>query len=245
MSSARPSVILSTRIWRFQTDEIRLSAFSNSPFLAFMRERFGFEYAQLAPPQYPGADPQYASPPGIALEHGLGPVRFDSQGEPQDYISVRSMGIDANNIAIEVAGPTQYADEIYAFFRNLMADAATPEGDPYIGTHRSIRDFSMISIPGVVRSAERMTGSSFYKALRTHFDDPSDEHITAELSFTIEGGEVPSIWTLRPRFRTSAKDAVLESQAWLSSDDHLALLSDIDEISASSSLALAAEKESQ
>lgn len=228
MKSDRPDVIVSTRIWRFQTDEIRLSAMSNAPFLGFMRERFGFDYAQIAPPQYPGADPQYASPPGIALEHGLAPIRFDPQGEPQDFISVRAMGIDANNISIEVAGPTHFADEIYDFFRNLMADATTPEGHPFIGTHWSIQDFSMISIPGSVRSAEKMTGSSFYKALKTHFDNPDDEHIAAELSFTVEGRETPSIWKLRPRFRTSVEDGVLESQAWLSSDAHLALIEDIE-----------------
>lgn len=244
MTRGRFSVVYSTRIWNFRTDDIRLSAFSNSQFLSFIRERFSFEHAALSPPQYPGAEPRYISPPGVALEYGMAPISFDSQGDPEDFVAVRAMGIDANNIAIEVAGSTHYADSLYTQFRGLLGDATTPEGYPYIGKHRSIQDFSMISISGVPGSAQKISSPSLYNALKAHFGIPGEEQVMVDLTFAIEGQDASPIWSIKPRFGTSAADGVLESRAWLSSDAHLTLLQDIEDFSTPSNLAIEAKNNS-
>jgi hypothetical protein len=225
---SRAKVIFSTRIWKFQTDEIRLSALSNTSFLDFMRESMRFTSAEIAVPQYPGAEFRAVSPPGISLMNGLAPVDFDAEGEPQQHIAVRSLGIDANTIAIQVAGSSRFADEVYEYLKYLVGDSTTPEGDPFVGTHRSVLDFSLIALSGVPRSAAKLAGVPFFTAMKSRFNLADDAEIAAELSFRLSDKTDRSVWLLRPRFGTVPEEGILESQAWLSSDDHLDLLRSVD-----------------
>jgi hypothetical protein len=226
-------VIFSERIWEFDTDELRLSSMANSRFLDYLQEIFSFAKAEIARPIFPDGRSANAWPPGLVCELGVAPVNLDIEQGTSDEVAFKALKISPGRIGIEVAGRSGHADEVFHFFTSLLSESRTAEGHPFIGSHRHVWDLSFIAVRGTTNPWANMVAEPLRQSFRRAFGSSDDELVYQEIAMNASSptervtDSSQAKWILRPRFDTEAGQGVLESRAWLNSDDHYSLLTSI------------------
>lgn len=228
-------VIYSERIWEYDVDRVRLSSMTNARFITYLRETFHFANADLTQPYFLDGTSADTWPPGIVCELGVAPVNLDVEREIAEEVAFKSLKISSNRIGIEVAGRTDYADQVFRFFTDLLAESETPEGQPFIGQYRELRDVSLIAIRGAERPQGKLIPHDIEASFREAFSIDVDHipyyeiamNFSAPSDKAADNGQAK--WMLRPRFDTSVGEGVLESRAWLDSDAHTSLLQSVFE----------------
>jgi hypothetical protein len=228
-------IIFSERIWDFDTDELRLSSMTNSRFLDYLQDTFNFAKAEIARPRFSDGRSVNAWPPGIVCELGIGPVNLDLAQETSDEIAFKTLKISPGRIGIEVAGTSDHADEVFRFFRSLLAESRTPEGHPFIGEHRRVWDLSFIAVRGTVDPWATIIPNPLQQAFRQAFGANQNDFVYGELVMNVATPDSRVMssdqakWSIRPRFDTRAGECVLESRAFLHSNEHRSLLQSVFE----------------
>lgn len=222
--------LFSIRIWEYDTDEIRLSAMSNTRFVAHLKDVFHFERADIDRPRHRDRMAQPVWPPGLVFELGVGPVNQGEHSGEADEVAFRRLSIEADRISIEVAGKTAYADQLMDYIRFLLSEIRTPEGIPFIGEPARVKDFSLVVIHNAGLTMRRLFQPAVMDACKEHWITDDDELLLPEVSVRIGHPYQPvrlqdqPQWTIKPRFGVPPQKETLESHAGLSSDDHIAML---------------------
>ncbi len=225
-------VLFSTRQWEFPVDEIRLSSITNSHFFRFIKSAFEFERLEMDHvPQVDGTVQHKFWPPGILCEFGVIPL------DGNQPLAVRKLGIGATSILVEAGGTSDHTQTVYDTLEEMLDGIATLGGVPVLGTPRSHTDFSVIvfnapspAMPTIIQPEVLPQLSEAFSRDTRDFS-PSVTFRCAQPSQTIDAAEL--MWELRPRFETRAADGRAESRARLHSDDHLKLLEQMFDMSAS------------
>lgn len=220
--------IVSTQTWEFDTDQIRLSSLSNARLIQAFQERFFFTEGGVTQPSIRGVELYFGSPPGVEFRYGLAPVSLSDESDEVEEIAFRQLSIDANHVSVEVAGSSSYADEVFHFVAFFLSESKTPDGKPFIGTWKSVKSHSLISI----RKAEWQLSSLARPGLRGLVGGALGIEVegTGPARIEIDAPGYPSpFWLLKPRLNTEKHENIIESGAWVRSEEHVLMLTALDE----------------
>lgn len=222
-------VIVSTKTWEFDADQIRLSALANMKFVEAAKQQFYFSEGVVGVPSIRGVEPFYGTPAGVEFSNGIAPLEFDSgeDEEPSVEVAFRKLSIDPTHLSVEVAGATSNCDETLRYLRYFLSEAITPDGKPYIGDFRSWSSHSIVSIRNAQWQLSSLAKPGLRELVGTAVGIDVDKTGPARIEVDAEGFPSP-FWLLRPRIGTQPSENVIESQCWLPSERHIAMLTVLD-----------------
>lgn len=155
------TVISARRIFDFKFDDLRLSMLSSATYKAQLQELFHFASAVVRTPPATLAPVVSMDPPGLTFSMG-------EWVDPRDgrLVVVRHIHFEPIRLVIDVAGPSEWIDPIYATVRAWADSIQVPDGGPCIGEPFAVSDLSELTAtldvpvssilqPGVIRALRK------------------------------------------------------------------------------------------
>ncbi len=129
------SLLTSRRSYEFLPDAIRLTVLTIPEHREKITEAFRFEVAGVGTPQPTFAEPVRTIPPGLAFD--MGSISVDGE-----LFAIRFIHVEARRIVVDVAGPSRIIEYVYERLRTLLVDMTAPDGQPAVGEHERVLDYS-------------------------------------------------------------------------------------------------------
>ncbi|MHB1005416.1 MAG: hypothetical protein ACYC3S_07185 [Chloroflexota bacterium] len=134
------SFVSARRAYEYRPDDLRLSLLSTQPVRQKIVAAFSFHLEQVAVPMETFGVVPKTLPPGVV--YNFGSVVMDDGA----IAPIRFLHFEAQRIVIDVAGPSQVLDVVYAKLLETLDGTSTPDGSPAVGAPTEVHDRSDISV---------------------------------------------------------------------------------------------------
>jgi hypothetical protein len=225
-------LLTSRKSYEFPPDGIRLTVLTLPEVRSKITFEFGFEFAGIGTPLATFDQPAQTHPPGIAFDVGSIAVSGETY-------AIRFLHVEARRIVIDVAAPSAVIEAVYERFRAAVADYHAPDGQPAVGSHDRVLDYSEFSasygfgtsaflnprLMKVLEDAASATNENEHILVPSIYLFPQS---VQEASVGAVSQPLSNMFQFSVRAGTRPLDRVYFSGAPLDSDSHRSMLESMD-----------------
>lgn len=132
-------ILSARRAYVFQRDHIRLTMLSLPEVIDRVKQRFGFQIAEIAMPTELFGPVSLTMPPGVVFQVGA------MRDESIPVTPIHRVHIEPTRIVIDVSGPSEHIDPIFDTLCGDLADVRAGDGTPVLGTPEAVLNYSEIA----------------------------------------------------------------------------------------------------
>ena len=225
-------ILVARRAWEFRPDDLRLTVLSMPVTHAVIKNHFEFQTAVVGTPMPTFGPAVQSIPPGVVFDTGV--VHRGRQAVP-----IRFLHFETQRIVVDVAGPSDAAEEVYNQLRQLLSKEKASDGSAVVGQPFSRREISHLSAKLSV-GIESLFVSGLGDLLRSFADSHNADEVVvpnmflktmgldSEFQGIVDGD--PAAFLLAPRAGYPISEKQYFSAAPLSTSRHVEYVSEVEQL---------------